>query len=370
MIERLRALGTSERTLAAFARVPRYRLVPRFWLPSDGAEVAVDDDPAAALALLYDVDRAVAVNHVPGARGGTTSTASAPRVLTAQADVMAVEPGMAVLEIGTGPGYFAAVLAELVGEQGRVVTIDIDARVAGDAATRLAACGYERVVVRTGDGADRALVDGPFDRIVASVGCNDVAAAWFASLSPAGRVLVPLRHGATHPMVDAGADRRGRIVMGSAYVAIQGRQAGRSPWPFADQVVALPESTTLDGAERAAVAPDDGDASLFGRRESDLGYWVALEDRRAGYLASLHDGAGSAARLDARAGTLAWGGPSGSVLAQELRLHLERWHAAGRPRAEEYGHEFVPHAQDPAAVRETHGRWVISRVDHDQVVTR
>src|SRR5581483_8072178 len=112
MIERLRALGTSERTLAAFARVPRYRLVPRFWLPSDGAEVAVDDDPAAALALLYDVDRAVAVNHVPGARGGTTSTASAPRVLTAQADVMAVEPGMAVLEIGTGPGYFAAVLAE------------------------------------------------------------------------------------------------------------------------------------------------------------------------------------------------------------------------------------------------------------------
>ena len=97
--------------------------------------------------MLHDPDRALAVNRVASAAGGTTSTASAPQLLAIQADLLALAPGMTVLEIGTGPGYFAAVLSELVGPTGRVVSIDIDEEVAAGAAARLEALGYTNVTV-------------------------------------------------------------------------------------------------------------------------------------------------------------------------------------------------------------------------------
>src|SRR5262245_19004788 len=130
MLDRIRAGGASDRVLAAMARVPRHRLVPRFWsmsmlgLGDDAVEYREGD--ADGLPFLYDMDRAVAINAVAGATGGTTSTASAPRLLATQADLLEIEAGMRVLEIGTGPGYFAALLAELVGPRGQVVTADID----------------------------------------------------------------------------------------------------------------------------------------------------------------------------------------------------------------------------------------------------
>ena len=100
---------------------------------------------------------------------------------------------MSVLEIGTGPGYFAALLSELVGGQGRVVSLDIDAEVVAGAARRLGALGYANVTAIARDGHGGAAEHAPFDRIVGSVGCNDVAAAWIAQLAPDGFALIPLQ---------------------------------------------------------------------------------------------------------------------------------------------------------------------------------
>ena len=231
----------SERTLDAMARVPRHELVPVFWamptmlgLTDDAVEYHRGD--VEGLEHLHDVDRAVAINKVSGATGGTTSTASAPRLLAAQADLLALEPGMSVLEIGTGPGYFAALISELVGEEGRVVSLDIDADVAGAAAERLRALGYANVTTIARDGDEGAVEHAPFDRIVGSVGCNDVAAAWIAQLAPDGFALVPLSHGAVHPMVRVDARGEGAIATRSGYVRIQGRQDDVALWPHAVRV--------------------------------------------------------------------------------------------------------------------------------------
>jgi protein-L-isoaspartate O-methyltransferase len=124
MIDGLRASRPTARTLAAMARVPRHRLLPVFWamptiLGLTDDELEFHEGDVRGLEFVYDVERPVAINKVTGVAGGTTSTASAPRLLAAQADLLDLEPGMSVLEIGTGPGYFAAVLSELVGRDGR-----------------------------------------------------------------------------------------------------------------------------------------------------------------------------------------------------------------------------------------------------------
>jgi len=369
MVDRLRDVGTSDATLAAFARVPRDRLVPQFWVLAPPAGLAADTiayrrgDPEG-LEFLFDVDRAVAVNNVPGVPGGTTSTASAPRLLAAQADLLALEPGMSVLEIGTGPGYFAAVLAELVGENGRVVSIDIDGAVAETARAHLDAAGYAHVRVLARDGHLGAPDDAPFDRVVGSVGCADVAAAWLHQLAPNGFAVVPLAHGAVHPMVRVEGDGRGVVVTRSGYVAIQGRQEHARLWPHARAFVLPTDSTPLPPDLAAAVAIEPERAAFGGIGEWDLGYWVAIHDQRAGVFANLNDGAGSTARVDAAHGTLTWAGDRGPELADELLRIAHAWLDAGAPTSEDHMQRFVAIGSEPPDADV-----VIERVDHAQTIT-
>jgi protein-L-isoaspartate(D-aspartate) O-methyltransferase len=370
MVERLRGLGTGERTLAAFASVPRHRLVPHFWTLSmniggyrtQPSEYREGD--TAALGSLHDPERALAINRVAGARGATTSTASAPRVLAAQADLLALEPGMRVLEIGTGPGYFAAILATLVGSAGHVTSIEIDGEIAEGAAARLDALGYHNVAVVVGDGHRGAPDSGRYDRVVGSVGCADVSAAWLRELADEGFALVPLVHGAMHPMVRVDPHGTGRIVSRSGYVSIQGAQAHTHLWPHALAAVPATEQAELGGAVAAAFVTTPDRARIGSLGEWDLAYWTALHDQRAGMFVELNDGAGSSARVDAGTATVAWGGPQGHVLSRALLDLAATWLAAGQPRAEDFAQAFVPAGTAPGGAD-----LVIRRVDHDQIAT-
>jgi protein-L-isoaspartate(D-aspartate) O-methyltransferase len=372
MVAQLRGFGISEPTLNAFARVRRHRLVTRFWSLPGGTGRTTEvieyrEGDVRGLRLLHEVDRAVAVNAVSDAAGGTTSTASAPRLLAIQADLLALEPGMSVLEIGTGPGYFAAVLAELVGRTGRVVTIDIDGMVAAEAVVRLEGLGYGNISVLIRDGHDGAVDMAPFDRVVGSVGCADVSAAWLAQLRPDGYALVPLLHGLMHPIARVDARGRARVVSRSGYVSIQGRQTLASLWPHARAVVPPDDRAPLP-AHLAAALAQPLDANGFGSdAEWGLGYWLAAADQRAGHLAMLNDGAGSTARIDAAACASTWGGPAGPRLAAELTRHAEAWQAAGAPTLADYRQWFVP-IEDPVPSPGTEPSWTIPRIDHNQLV--
>ncbi|MFD2794541.1 methyltransferase domain-containing protein [Promicromonospora vindobonensis] len=115
------------------------------------------------------------------------------RLVARQLHQTRVERGMRVLEVGAGSGYNAALLAELVGPTGQVVTVDIDPVVVESARAALAATGYtDRVTVVHADGVE-PLGLGLFDRIVVTVGVWDIAPAWLEQLTAGGALVVPLR---------------------------------------------------------------------------------------------------------------------------------------------------------------------------------
>src|SRR5260370_10612778 len=105
---------------------------------------------------------------------------------------LALQPGQRVLEIGAGTGYNAALIAQIVGKSGQVVTVDIDEDVASSARQQLAAAGFDRVDVRCADGGFGYPEAAPYDRIILTASAWDIAPAWVQQLSTACRLVVPL----------------------------------------------------------------------------------------------------------------------------------------------------------------------------------
>ncbi|HEY2284421.1 MAG TPA: methyltransferase domain-containing protein, partial [Streptosporangiaceae bacterium] len=158
--------------LAAFAAVPRHLFVPEL----TPAAAYADD----ALVIKYDAD------------GMPVSSSSQPAMMAIMAEQLGLEPGHRVLEIGTGSGYNAAVMAHIVGPGGRVITIDIDPGLIARARASLAAAGSGPVEARSADGGFGDPGGAPFDRVIVTAGAWDIAPAWLDQLAPAGRLVLPL----------------------------------------------------------------------------------------------------------------------------------------------------------------------------------
>ncbi|MGW1674502.1 methyltransferase, FxLD system [Streptomyces sp. NPDC002324] len=176
MVKRLIELGAarSTRVVAAFRSVPRHLATPE-----------VD------MAKTYEAEFAPVTKTDP--TGVNISSVSAPRIQAMQIEQADIQPGMNVLEIGSG-GVNAAYLAEMVGEQGHVVTMDIDHDVTQRAEDFLKATGYDRIVtVITADGEHGVPGHAPYDRIVVTVQAADIPPAWVHQLKEGGRLVVPLR---------------------------------------------------------------------------------------------------------------------------------------------------------------------------------
>ena len=124
--------------------------------------------------------------------GTALSSVSAPWLQAMMLEQAQLAPGMRVLEIGSG-GYNAALIAELVGEEGEVTTVDIDSDVVDRARRCLAAAGYRRVNVVLADAEGGILDHAPYDRIIVTVGAWDIPPAWVDQLAEGGRLVVPLR---------------------------------------------------------------------------------------------------------------------------------------------------------------------------------
>jgi len=165
-----RAIGRSVQD--AFARVPRHIFVPEV-----GAAAAYRDEAFVIKC---------------GADGLPISSSSQPAMMAIMIDQLGLEPGHRVLEIGTGSGYNAAVMATVVGSSGHVATMDIDAELVSRARSSLLAGGYDAVVVTCGDGGYGDPGAAPFDRIIVTAGAWDVAPAWLEQLGPSGRLVLPL----------------------------------------------------------------------------------------------------------------------------------------------------------------------------------
>lgn len=153
----------SDRVLRALAAVPRHRFVPvEQW------ELAYADMP------------------LPIGRGQTISQ---PFIVALMTELLAPDPEAVVLEIGTGSGYQAAVLAGLVR---RVYSVERIPDLAEAAKRRLRELGYDNIEIRDGDGGLGWEEHAPFDGIMVTAAAVDVPPALVRQLKPGGRLVIPV----------------------------------------------------------------------------------------------------------------------------------------------------------------------------------
>jgi protein-L-isoaspartate(D-aspartate) O-methyltransferase len=160
----IRARGvTSSAVLAAMNRVPRHRFVP-----SDARSLAYEDRPLFI---------------------GRGQTISQPYIVAYMTEALGASSDDVVLEIGTGSGYQAAVLAEIVRE---VLTIEIVPELAERARQTLAELGYGKVHVRTGNGYAGWPERAPFSRIIVTAAPPEVPKALVSQLAIGGTMVLPV----------------------------------------------------------------------------------------------------------------------------------------------------------------------------------
>ena len=153
----------SERVMTAMAKVPRHQFVP-----AEQQRYAYDNRPLSI---------------------GLGQTISQPFIVALMTDLLELNPAHRVLEVGTGSGYQAAVLAQLARE---VYTIEIVEPLAKQAAARLAALGYRNVTVRSGDGYRGWPEHAPFDAIMVTAGALEVPPALIDQLKSGGKLVIPV----------------------------------------------------------------------------------------------------------------------------------------------------------------------------------
>jgi protein-L-isoaspartate(D-aspartate) O-methyltransferase len=152
-----------ERLRNALLKVPRHVFVP-----SQLAIMAYHDTP---LPIGFD------------------KTVSQPFIAAVMIDLLGVEPGDRLLEVGTGLGYQAA----LLGEMGAAVwSVEIVEEFAQEAKARLTALGFGEIAIRVGDGTRGWSDHAPFDRILVTAAAKEVPAALVEQLSPGGRIVLPI----------------------------------------------------------------------------------------------------------------------------------------------------------------------------------
>jgi protein-L-isoaspartate(D-aspartate) O-methyltransferase len=161
--QQLRQRGiTDERVLAAMGRVPRELFVPE-----------------SLRSYAYD-DGALPI--------GQGQTISQPFVVATICSLLSLRGNERVLDVGTGSGYQAAVLAELAGG---VVTVERIPSLADAARARLAEAGYEGVEVEVGDGSLGVPARAPFDAIAVAAAAPSIPRALYDQLAEGGRLVVP-----------------------------------------------------------------------------------------------------------------------------------------------------------------------------------
>jgi len=120
---------------------------------------------------------------------GSEQTISQPYVVAFMTDQLQLKGGEKVLEIGTGSGYQAAILAEIVGQ---VFTIEIVEKLARESQHRLEELGYSNIMVRTGDGYQGWPEAAPFDAIIVTAAPDHVPQPLMDQLKINGRMIIPV----------------------------------------------------------------------------------------------------------------------------------------------------------------------------------
>jgi protein-L-isoaspartate(D-aspartate) O-methyltransferase len=394
--DNLRADGWAGATVSdAFLAVPRHLFVS-----GEPAGRAYED---TAIVIKSDAD------------GLPVSASTRPALMAIMLEQLRLAAGQHVLEIGTGSGYNAALIAQIVGGSGSVVTIDVDPDLVDQARASLAAAGFASVTTVCGDGAGGVPAHAPYDRIIVTAGVWDLAPQWLAQLRGGGRIVAPVSVRGiqlTAAFEDAGTHWLSRQACRCQFIRMTGPSAGPEavvrlgPQPGLHALVAdgaAPEAGPLYQAlsGHATDVLPASELRVGGIAElGDLDLWLALtepglsrltmtgwhageDQRRIGSRMRLggfaqYDSAGmlgvaalavppGPARGDRPFEVAVNGyGPGGAALAGHLAERAAAWDALGRP-----GAGTLELAAHPAGTRpETAEHSVIIRRPNTVLVAR
>jgi protein-L-isoaspartate(D-aspartate) O-methyltransferase len=168
LLEGMRGL-VSDRVIRAMSRVPRELFVPQAYLSR----------------AYYDTPLFI----------GAGQTISAPHMVAIMCDLLDLQEGMKVLEVGGGSGYHAAVMADLISPSGHVYSIERLPELADQARRNLETAGIENVTMIVGDGSVGLALHAPYDRISVAATAPDVPEPLKQQLKPGGKMVLPVGRG-------------------------------------------------------------------------------------------------------------------------------------------------------------------------------
>ena len=347
---------------AALLAVPREVFIPEViwrYVGDDLVPVRRSEQPAEWLARAYG-PRYVVTQVDDGSPAGpegrgrvATSSASRPDIVAVMLAAGQVEPGMRVLEIGTGTGYTAALLAHYLGAQ-HVTTIEVDPQLAARARAALDRAGYGEVTVITGDGARGWPAGAPFDRVLSTVAAAPVPYSWVAQTRPGGLVVTPWTSayepaGLLSLTVGPEGTATGGLV--NTTISFMPLREQRIDRPTVADVVRESDTPDLSHTQLHASHLCNGDDAPLAIALEVPGchrnYQPATGDDGCWCVWFLDPGSRSWARFDYQPDADRWPvhqfGPR--RLFDELTTAYHRWERAGRPRATHWRFTITPHGQ-------------------------
>ncbi|SHK19370.1 Protein-L-isoaspartate O-methyltransferase [Nocardiopsis flavescens] len=228
-------LDTTDEIRAAFSSHPRHGYIPDvIWPDAVGDALDRAEDPERWAARVY-TDDYVTTQADDGGTGPVnipTSSSSAPQLMADMLRAAEIEPGMRVLEIGTGTGWNAAILSTLVGPTGSVTSVEIDPGVAAHARERLAGTGV-KVVTGTDPGGPEV-----FDALIATCAVQRLPLAWVERVGDGARLVVPWApypEGGPTPVAalrrTGPATAAGPLVRDASFMRDRGQRGARRRFP-------------------------------------------------------------------------------------------------------------------------------------------
>ncbi|WP_329338623.1 methyltransferase domain-containing protein [Streptomyces sp. NBC_00663] len=341
--------------IPVFAAVPRAEFLPDVMWPYDmdtGTHVTVDRRRDPDLWAKYaDADVPIVTQWDDGKSDGPgevpTSSASMPSVVFRMLRDLDVQSGDRVLEVGTGTGWNAALLAERLGH-GNVTSMEIDPVVAAAARERLMRSGRP-VLVLARDGAEGDASGAPYDRLIVTAGIRSVPPAWLAQTRPGGRIVAPwgTHYGNEDAIVRLDVDEDGASASGRFTGPVEFMKLRSQRLPFVGHTVYVPDG--VSGADRSTTGVTEeqllGDgrfaAASFavGLRVRDCHHQAAAarDGARPVWFYGLADKSWACVMFrDGQDEASVWqSGPR--RLWDEVAAALAWWRAAGEPGIERFG---------------------------------
>ncbi|WP_369383217.1 methyltransferase domain-containing protein [Streptomyces sp. cg36] len=303
------------------------------WVPADRSA-----DPERWADLVYPGPDDSTVIQVTD--GLPTSSLSCVAVVADMLDSLVPQPGHRVLELGTGAGWNAALLAHRTGPTGQVVSVEADPVLAEAAAQRLKANGCD-VEVRCGDGRLGAPDRGPYDRVIATYAVDTVPWAWIQTTRGGGRVVYPwgrMGHFAL-TVADDGQSATGWL-QGLALFMPDRHTTPTTPQPPPPRLGDQAQFTDTELLTDLAAGH-----LLFALRVSHPHILITVDQQDGRPRVDLRDGTGRTGHAEATTATDVRFAGNAADLWPDLRAGYQLWREHGRPEQWDFGMTVTPLTQ-------------------------